>query len=57
VLVFLGEGGERAMVRRIQAVATHKHADPELIAERLRLCNPSAVRPANRVSRPSLSGR
>jgi hypothetical protein len=38
VLVFLGEGGERAMVRRIQAVATHKHADPELVAERLRLC-------------------
>jgi len=38
VLVFLGEGGERAMVRRIQAIATHKHADPELVAERLRLC-------------------
>jgi hypothetical protein len=38
VLVFLGEGGERAMVRRIQAVATHKAADPELVAERLRLC-------------------
>jgi hypothetical protein len=38
VLVFLGEGGERAMVRRIEAVAAHKHADPELIGERLRLC-------------------
>jgi hypothetical protein len=38
VLVFLGEGGERAMVRRIQAVATHKGADPALVAERLRLC-------------------
>jgi hypothetical protein len=38
VLVFLGEGGERAMVRRIEAVATHKGADPALLAERLRLC-------------------
>jgi hypothetical protein len=38
VLVFLGEGGERAMVRRIQAIATHKGADPQLIGERLRLC-------------------
>jgi hypothetical protein len=38
VLVFLGEGGERAMVRRIEAVATHKGADPAVVAERLRLC-------------------
>jgi AAA domain len=38
VLVFLGEGGERAMVRRIQAIAAHKGADPDLVAERLRLC-------------------
>jgi hypothetical protein len=38
VLVFLGEGGERAMVRRIQAIAAHKRADPQLIGERLRLC-------------------
>jgi hypothetical protein len=40
VLVFLGEGGERAMVRRLRAVAAHKHVDlAELAAARLlRLC-------------------
>jgi hypothetical protein len=38
VLVFLGEGGERATVRRIEAIATSKGVDPGLLADRLRLC-------------------
>jgi hypothetical protein len=38
VLVFLGEGGERATVRRIQAIATAKRVDPDQLADRLRLC-------------------
>ena len=38
VLVFLGEGGERATVRRIQAIATAKGIDPDQLADRLRLC-------------------
>jgi hypothetical protein len=38
VLLFLGEGGERATVRRIQAIATSKRIDPDRLAERLRLC-------------------
>jgi hypothetical protein len=38
VLVFLGEGGERATVRRIEAIATSKGVDPNQLAERLRLC-------------------
>jgi hypothetical protein len=40
VLVFLGEGGERAMVRRLNAICAHKHLDlGELAARRrLRLC-------------------
>jgi hypothetical protein len=38
VLVFLGEGGERAMVRRIQAIATNKGARLDQLADRLRLC-------------------
>jgi hypothetical protein len=40
VLVFLGEGGERAMVRRLRAIAAHKHIDlGELAAPGLvRLC-------------------
>jgi hypothetical protein len=38
VLLFLGEGGERAMVRRIQAIASHKGTDLDTLAERLRLC-------------------
>jgi hypothetical protein len=40
VLVFLGEGGERAMVRRLRAICAHKHLDLEQLAARrlLRLC-------------------
>jgi AAA domain len=38
VLVFLGEGGERASVRRIQAIATNKAVDPDQLADQLRLC-------------------
>jgi hypothetical protein len=38
VLVFLGEGGERATVRRIEAIATAKGVDPEQLADQLRLC-------------------
>jgi AAA domain len=38
VLVFLGEGGERATVRRIEAIATSKGVQPDQLAERLRLC-------------------
>jgi len=38
VLVFLGEGGERATVRRIEAIATNKGIDPDQLADRLRLC-------------------
>jgi hypothetical protein len=38
VLLFLGEGGERAMVRRIEAITTNKGADPDQLADRLRLC-------------------
>jgi hypothetical protein len=38
VLVFLGEGGERATVRRIQAIATTKAVDPDQLADQLRLC-------------------
>jgi hypothetical protein len=38
VLLFLGEGGERATVRRIQAIATSKGVDPDQLADRLRLC-------------------
>jgi AAA domain len=38
VLLFLGEGGERAMVRRIEAIATAKDVDPGQLADRLRLC-------------------
>jgi hypothetical protein len=38
VLVFLGEGGERATVRRIEAIAAAKGVDPELLADQLRLC-------------------
>jgi hypothetical protein len=40
VLVFLGEGGERAMIRRLRAVAAHKHVDLDELAEArlLRLC-------------------
>jgi hypothetical protein len=38
VLVFLGEGGERATVRRIEAIATAKGINPDQLADRLRLC-------------------
>jgi hypothetical protein len=38
VLLFLGEGGERATVRRIQAIAASKGLDPDQLADRLRLC-------------------
>jgi hypothetical protein len=38
VLVFLGEGGERATVRRVEAIATSKGVDPDQLADRLRLC-------------------
>jgi hypothetical protein len=38
VLVFLGEGGERATVRRIEAIATAKGVDLDELADRLRLC-------------------
>jgi hypothetical protein len=40
VLVFLGEGGERAMVRRLQAICAHKHLDLKELARArlLRLC-------------------
>jgi hypothetical protein len=38
VLVFLGEGGERATVRRVEAIAASKGVDPDQLAERLRLC-------------------
>jgi hypothetical protein len=38
VLVFLGEGGERATVRRIQAIANSKGVDLDQLADRLRLC-------------------
>jgi RecA-family ATPase len=38
VLVFLGEGGERATVRRIEAIATAKGVDPDQLAAPLQLC-------------------
>ena len=38
VLVFLGEGGERATVRRIEAIAAAKGVDSEQLADQLRLC-------------------
>jgi len=38
VLLFLGEGGERATVRRIEAIATSKGVDPDQLTDQLRLC-------------------
>ena len=38
VLVFLGEGGERSMVRRLRAVCAHKDLQTEDLAVRLRVC-------------------
>jgi hypothetical protein len=37
-LVFLGEGGERATIRRLRAVCAQKGLDPAELAGRLRLC-------------------
>jgi hypothetical protein len=37
-LVFLGEGGERATIRRLRAVCAHKGLDPGELTGRLRLC-------------------
>jgi AAA domain-containing protein len=38
VLILLGEGGERATVRRIEAIAAAKGVDPDQLADQLRLC-------------------
>jgi AAA domain len=38
VLLFLGEGGERATVRRVEAIASSKGVDPDQLADQLRLC-------------------
>jgi hypothetical protein len=38
VLVFLGEGRERATVRRIEAIASSKGVHPDQLADQLRLC-------------------
>ena len=38
VLVFLGEGGQRAIVRRLRAICAHKHLQVEQLAARIRLC-------------------
>jgi hypothetical protein len=38
VLVFLGEGGERATVRRVEAIAASKGVNPDQLADQLRLC-------------------
>jgi AAA domain len=38
VLVFLGEGGERATVRRIEAIADSKGVPLDQLADQLRLC-------------------
>jgi AAA domain len=37
-LAFLGEGGERATIRRLRAVCAHKGLDPAGLTGRLRLC-------------------
>jgi hypothetical protein len=37
-LVFLGEGDQRAIVRRLRAVCAHKHLQVEELAARVRLC-------------------
>jgi AAA domain len=36
--VFLGEGGQRAIVRRLRAICAHKHLQVEQLAARIRLC-------------------
>jgi hypothetical protein len=38
VLVFLGEGNQRAIVRRLRAICAHKHLQVEELAARIRLC-------------------
>ena len=38
VLVFLGEGDQRAVVRRLRAICAHKHLQVEDLAARIRLC-------------------
>jgi hypothetical protein len=38
VLVFLGEGNQRAIVRRLRAICAHKHLQAEELAARIRLC-------------------
>jgi AAA domain len=38
VLVFLGEGDQRAVVRRLRAICVHKHLAVEELAARIRLC-------------------
>jgi hypothetical protein len=38
VLVFLGEGNQRAIVRRLRAICAHKHLQVEQLAARIRLC-------------------
>jgi AAA domain len=38
VLVFLGEGDQRAVVRRLRAICAHKHLAVEELAARIRLC-------------------
>jgi hypothetical protein len=38
VLVFLGEGDQRAVVRRLRAICAHKHLAVEALAARIRLC-------------------
>jgi hypothetical protein len=38
VLIFLGEGGELATVRRIEAIAARRGVDPAQLADQLRLC-------------------
>jgi hypothetical protein len=38
VLVFLGEGDQRAVVRRLRAICAHKHLAAEELAARIRLC-------------------
>src|SRR6266508_3696468 len=38
VLVFLGEGDQRAMVRRLRAICAHKDLQAEELAARIRLC-------------------
>jgi AAA domain len=38
VLVFLGQGNQRAIVRRLRAICAHKHLQVQELAARIRLC-------------------